>query len=235
MTTHPRDATHPSQVTASPPKAARYLRVSRADQDPRLQADATAHLIERRGWECVDSFVDHGVSGSRERRPQLDRLLNEARLGRFQILVVYRSDRLFRSLRNMVATLDQLAALGVDFVSVTEPTLDSTTPQGRLVLHLTSAFAEFERSLLIERTRDGLAAARRRGSRIGRPRTWVDVERALELRGQGKSLRSIARELGVGASTVGRALRRHELGGAPKTAPESPPTDPAISGLESCE
>ncbi len=231
MRTHPRDATHPSQVTASPPKAARYLRVSRADQDPRLQADETEHLIERRGWECVDTFVDHGVSGSRSRRPELDRLLNEARLGRFQILVVYRSDRLFRSLRNMVATLDQLAALGVDFVSVTEPTLDSTTPQGRLVLHLTSAFAEFERSLLIERTRDGLAAARRRGSRIGRPRVHVDLQRALELRAQGKSLRSIARELGVGASTVARALRRQETGAAPKTPAESPAPTTAISGV----
>jgi DNA invertase Pin-like site-specific DNA recombinase len=225
----PDDSMH---ATASPPKAARYLRVSRADQDPRLQADETEHLIERRGWKCVDSFVDHGVSGSRERRPELDRLLNEARLGRFQILVVYRSDRLFRSLRNMVVTLDELAAFGVDFVSVTEPTLDTTTPQGRLVFHLTSAFAEFERSLLIERTRDGLAAARRRGSRIGRPRVHVDLERALELRAQGESLRSIARELRVGASTVARALRRQENGAAPKTSADLPPAHPAISEVK---
>jgi DNA invertase Pin-like site-specific DNA recombinase len=181
------------------------LRVSRSDQNPALQADETAGLIAGRGWELVDTFLDQGVSGSKDRRPELDRMLAAARRGLFDILVVWRSDRLFRSLKHMVTALDELAALGIDFVSVTE-SFDTTTPQGRLLLHLVAAFAEFERNVLIERTKAGLEAARRRGAQIGRPRVRVDVERALALRAQGRSIRQVAKTLGIGAATLHRAL-----------------------------
>jgi DNA invertase Pin-like site-specific DNA recombinase len=127
----------------------------------------------------------------------------------FDTILVWRSDRLFRSLRHMVITIEELAALGVDFVSVTEP-FDTTTPQGRLLLHLVSAFAEFEKQVLIERTKAGLDAARRRGARIGRPRVHVDVARAIKLRREGLSLRNIARKLGIGCATLCRALQKAE-------------------------
>lgn len=186
-------------------RAVRYIRVSRSDQRPELQSDETEQMIERRGWMLVDTYVDHGVSGSRERRPQLDRLLDDARHGRFDVLVVYKADRLFRSLRHMVVTLDELAALRIAFASATEP-FDTTTPSGTLLFHLVSAFAQFERSLLIERTRAGLAAAKRRGVRLGRPSIALDIEKARQLRADGKPLREVARALHVGLGTLHRAL-----------------------------
>ena len=125
--------------------------------NPSLQLDETARVVAARDWELVDTYIDHGVSGSRERRPELDRLLADARRGLFDTVLVWRSDRLFRSLRHMVLTIEDLAAIHVDFVSVTEP-FDTTTPQGRLLLHMVSAFAEFERQILIERTKEDIAA-----------------------------------------------------------------------------
>lgn len=187
-------------------RAARYLRVSRSDQRENLQADETEQLIERREWELIETYVDHGVSGSRERRPDLDRLLADARKRRFDVLVVWRSDRLFRSLRHMVNTLAELDAIGVHFVSASE-VFDTTTPQGKLLLHLVAAFSEFERNTLIERTRAGMAAAKRRGVRLGRPQVELDLGKARQLRQAGLSYRQIADQLGVGLGTVHAALQ----------------------------
>ncbi len=190
-------------------RAARYIRVSRSDQRPALQADETAEFIARRGWRLVDSFVDEGVSGTRVRRPELDRLMVAARRKEFDILVVWRADRLFRSLSQMLATLGELSALGCEFVSCTEA-FDTTTPQGRLLLHLVSAFAEFERGVLVERTKAGLEAARRRGVRVGRPPAKVDMQRFFALKAEGKSLKEAARELRVGVSTLYRLSNKAE-------------------------
>lgn len=186
---------------------ARYIRVSRADQNPQLQADETEKLIKARGWELTATFLDHGVSGSKESRPELLRMLAAARRGEFKVLLVWKSDRLFRSLRHMVSTIEELAALNIHFTSATEA-FDSTTPQGRLLFHLIAAFAEFERGVLVERTKAGLEAARRRGAKIGRPRVHVDIEKALKLRAAGKSLRETARILGIGAATLHRAMEK---------------------------
>jgi DNA invertase Pin-like site-specific DNA recombinase len=188
-------------------RAVRYLRVSRQDQDPRLQDDETKEFITRRGWKLTDTYMDQGVSGAKDRRPELDRLLGDARRKRFDVLLVWRSDRMFRSLKNMVNTLDDLTSLGIAFTSVTEP-FDTTCPSGKLLMHIVSAMGEFERSILIERTRAGVAAARRRGVRVGRPPTRLDRDQLLELRDQGWSVRKIAESLGVGSSTVQRRLLR---------------------------
>src|SRR4051794_12556307 len=96
-----------------PLRAARYIRVSRSDQCTSMQADETGDFITRRGWALHDTYLDHGVSGSRDRRPALDRLLGDGKRGRYDVLVVYRADRLFRSMKHMVNTLDELAALGI--------------------------------------------------------------------------------------------------------------------------
>ncbi len=186
-------------------RVGRYLRVSRAEQREDLQTDETEQLITRRGWQLAQTYTDHGVSGTRERRPQLDRLLADARRGKFDVVLVWRSDRLFRSLRHMVNTLAELDALNVAFVSVTE-VFDTTTPQGRLLLHLVSAFSEFERQTIVERVRAGIAAARRRGVRLGRPGADLDVGKAAELRASGLSYRAIGARLGVGAGRVHGAL-----------------------------
>ena len=186
-------------------RAARYLRVSRVDQRADLQDDETEELVKRRGWKLVDTYEDHGVSGSRDRRPELDRLMGDLRRRRFDVLVVWRSDRAFRSLRHMVVLLDELGSRNVSFVSVTEP-FDTSTPSGKLLLHMVSAMAEFERGILQERTRAGLAAARRRGARLGRPRARLDEDHVRELRAGGMSVREIASSMGVGSSTIQRRL-----------------------------
>lgn len=178
----------------------RYLRVSRAEQREDLQDDETKAMIEKRGWSLGATYVDHGVSGSKDRRPGLDAMLADAKRGKWSAIVVWRSDRLFRSLRHMVNTLAELEALNIDFVSVTE-VFDTTTPQGRLLLHLVSAFAEFERQTIIERVKAGMTAAKKRGKRIGRPGADLDLAKAHQMRSNGLSYRAIAEMLGV---SVGR-------------------------------
>jgi DNA invertase Pin-like site-specific DNA recombinase len=189
---------------ATTPLAATYARVSRADQNSQMQTDETLALVERRGWTVFEQYVDDGVSGSHARRPSFQAMLKAARKKRFSVLVVWRCDRLFRSLRDLVLTIDELTSLGIGFVSVTEA-IDTTTAQGRLLLHLVSAFAEFERAVLIERTKAGLEAARRRGARIGRPRVAVDLDKARRLRAQGLSFRDVARAMGLNVATLHRA------------------------------
>ncbi len=132
-------------------------------------------------------------------------MLEDAKRRRFDVLVVYRTDRLFRSLQELVTTLADLETYGVGFVSVTEP-FDTSSSTGRLLMQLVGAFAEFERSVMIERTKSGLEAARRRGARIGRPKRQVDPAAIRALRARGATLDAIARELGVGKGTVHRAL-----------------------------
>ncbi len=192
-------------TTARSIRVAQYVRVSKLDQDPTLQEHETAELVRARGWTIAETYVDHGISGAKARRPGLDKMLRDARKGRFDLVLVWRSDRLFRSLKDMVATIEELSSIHVGFVSCREP-FDTTSASGRLMLHLVSAFAEFERAVLVERVRAGLAVARRRGARIGRPRVRVDLERAHELRAKGMTVRQVARELKIGAATLCRAL-----------------------------
>lgn len=200
-----------SRGVPEPLRIARYLRVSRADQTLALQDDETIEFAKRRGWNIVKTYTDHGVSGSRERRPDLDRLMADARRGRFDAVLVWKADRLFRSLKAMVTTLDEWNATGVGFTSATE-VFDTTTPQGKLLLHVVSAFGEFERGVLIERTKAGMQAARRRGVRVGRPPAPLDVDRLHEMRVEGYSVREIAVALGVGSSTVVRRIRQATTG-----------------------
>jgi site-specific DNA recombinase len=128
-------------------RVVRYIRVSRSDQKPGLQADESLELIKNRGWNLTETFIDQGFSGAKDRRPALDQMMGAARRRSFDILVVWRADRLFRSLRHMINALAELEALGIAFVSVTEP-FDTTTPQGRLLVHLVASFAEFERGAM---------------------------------------------------------------------------------------
>jgi len=188
-------------------KAAIYLRVSRADQRSGLQLDEATALVSQRGWTLVETFSDEGISGAKITRPGLTKLKDAARRRSFDVLVVWRSDRLFRSLRDMVLTLDEFRALELGFVSVTEA-FDTTTPAGRLLLHVVAAMAEFEREVLRERTVAGIAAAKRRGTQLGRPpRLDADtLRRARELRRDKLPLRTIATKLRVGLGTLHRAL-----------------------------
>jgi len=171
-----------------------------------MQTRELREYCERRGWQIAGEYVDLGISGAKERRPQLDRLLADCRKRLVDTVIVYRYDRFARSLRQLVNALSEFDALGIHFISLHEG-VDTSTPNGRLVFGIFASIAEFERELIRQRVRSGLAAAKARGKRLGRPRVTVDRDRIARLRAGGASWAQIARELGVGEGTVYRAAR----------------------------
>lgn len=186
-------------------RVALYARVStHAGQNPEMQLAELREYCTRRGWEIVGEFVDTGISGARERRPELDRMLAACRRRQIDAVIVYRYDRFARSLRQLVNALCEFESLGIQFISLHEG-VDTSTPNGRLVFGIFASIAEFERELIRERVRSGIAVARAQGKRIGRPRRPVDGTRVRELRALGWSWANIAKELGVGLGTVHRA------------------------------
>ncbi len=189
-----------------PMKAALYSRVSTLDQEPENQTAELRRYAEARGWTVVE-YLDHGVSGAKERRPSLDRLIADAKRRRFDILVCWRLDRLGRNLKHLITLLDDLQALGIAFVSLAEG-IDATTPAGKLQLHILAAIAEFERGRIQERVMAGLARARAQGTRLGRPRASVPVARLLTV----ADLRNpeAAHALGVSLATLKRWRKAHK-------------------------
>ena len=157
-------------------RAAIYARVSTLDQEPENQLAELRRYVRARSWDAAVEYVDHGISGAKDRRPALDRLVRDARRRRIDVLICWRLDRLGRNLRHLVTLLDELQAVGVAFVSLGEG-IDCTTPAGRLQLHILAALAEFERARIAERVTAGLARAKRQGKRLGRPRVQIPVER----------------------------------------------------------
>lgn len=192
-------------MTSKPRRVALYCRVSTLDQRADLQLDGLRRLAEQRNWKVVGEYVDHGVSGSKDRRPELDRLLKDAHQGKLDVLGVWKLDRLARSFRHLIMLGDEMRALGVDLVSV-QDTIDTTTPSGRFAYQVLGAVAELERELIRERTVAGVAAAKRRGVRLGRPGFEIDADRARALRDAGKSFRAIATEMGVSVGKVHETL-----------------------------
>ena len=183
-------------------RAALYARVSTLDQAPENQLIDLHRYVEARGWTAVE-YVDHGVSGTKERRPALDALIKDAKRRRFDVLVCWRIDRLGRNLRHLILSIDELQALGVAFVSLAEG-IDATTPAGRLQLHILGAIAEFERARIAERVQAGIARARKQGRRLGRPQKVVPDTVLASI--EGLSVREAANRLGVSRSTVHRWL-----------------------------
>lgn len=187
-------------------RAALYCRVSTSDQHADMQLAELREQAKHRGWEIVGEYVDEGVSGAKASRPQLDALMADARRRRFDVVAVWKFDRFARSTTHLLSALEEFQALGLNFLSLREA-VDTSTPMGKMVFTVVGAVAELERSLIRERVVAGLERARRRGKRLGRPQAEVDVVRALDLKRQGKSLRQIAKALGVSRTTVMLALR----------------------------
>ena len=169
-----------------------------------------------RGLEVVEEFVDRGVSGAKDRRPALDRLLKDGRRRRFDLVACVKLDRLARSVRHLTTLAAEFEALGIGLV-VLDQAIDTTTPSGRLLFHVLGAIAEFERDLIRERTAAGMRAARRRGKRIGRPKAITGSAGFALERGvaKGRSISSLARELGVSRATVTAEVRRLGLTAEP--------------------
>jgi DNA invertase Pin-like site-specific DNA recombinase len=195
-----------SGILQQPVRAAIYARVSTTNhgQDTDVQTHELQDFCWHRGWTTAEEYVDVGISGAKERRPALDRLMIDARRRRFDVVVVYRYDRFARSLRHLINALEEFRALGIQFVSIHEG-VDTSTPNGRLIFGIFASIAEFERELIRDRVRSGLRNARAKGRRLGRPRKFVDAGRIAVLRGQGLAWAKIADRLGLGEGTVRRA------------------------------
>jgi DNA invertase Pin-like site-specific DNA recombinase len=188
--------------------AALYARVSTRDkQDPKMQLIELREYAATRKWQVVGEFVDVGVSGSNSSRPQLDAMMRLAKARKVDVIAVWKLDRFGRSLRHLVNALGELEAVGVGFISLRD-SLDFSTPAGRLMFHVIAAMAEFERELIRERVNAGLATARRKGIKLGRPRLRRDHDKQAKtirrMRSDGQSYRQIATALGRSVSDVYR-------------------------------
>jgi DNA invertase Pin-like site-specific DNA recombinase len=190
-------------------RAALYLRVSTDDQTVENQRLALEATCEQRGWEVVQIYADNGISGAkgRDKRPGLDALLKDAVRGKFDVVLAWAMDRLGRSLLDLLTTLNELDAANVALV-LHQQAIDTTTPAGRMFFQVTGAFAEFERAMIRSRVNAGLARARARGAKLGRPRVSGKIETAIRARlASGEGMLKVSKMLGVGVSTVVRVRR----------------------------
>ena len=191
-----------------PKRAGLYARVSTVDkgQDVGLQLDALRDEAERRDWQVAGEYVDDGISGAKSDRPALQRLLSDVECGRIDLVAVWKLDRLGRSVTHLITLLDGFARHQVEFVSMGESGIDTSTAQGRLMLHISSTFAEYERARIRERVIAGVKRAKARGIHCGRPRVKIQMEIVQALQRQGHSEVDIARMMNVSRSTLRRRL-----------------------------
>ena len=189
-------------------KAAIYARISTTNhgQDVGMQTRELREYCERRGFEIAGEYLDEGISGAKDSRPELNRLMTDAHRRKFDAVVCWKFDRFARSVSHLLRALETFNSLGIAFVSLSEQ-VDTTTPAGRMIFTVLGAVAELERSLIAERVRAGLRNARAKGKKLGRPRVAVDAARIAHLRASGASWPSIAREMGVSVGTVYAAAK----------------------------
>src|SRR5499425_1229142 len=200
------NAMHNTKADGLRPVCALYMRVSTKGhgQTTDTQALALREYAERRGFEIVGEYRDEGISGSKDSRPALDRLMKDARARKFDVVVVARFDRFARSVSHLLRALEEFSHLGIDFVSLSE-SIDTSTPMGKMIFTVLGAVAELERNLIKERVHMGISRARKQGKRLGRPKRIFDREKALALR-QTLSVREVARALGVSRGVIERTL-----------------------------
>lgn len=188
-------------------RVALYCRVSTDRQNVQLQVDALRRVAAQREYTVVGEYIDDGVSGAKDTRPALDRMMADARAAKFDIVLVTRMDRLGRSLIHLVGLMQDLTTAGVGFASVADAGIDTTSASGRMMLHVLAAIAEFERSLILERIAVGVAKARAEGKRFGRPEVPVPaLDAAVVLVRAGHSLKMAARSTGTNRATLRRRL-----------------------------
>ncbi|TAK99422.1 MAG: recombinase family protein [Rhodospirillaceae bacterium] len=190
--------------------AALYTRVSTDDQTTENQLRELRLAIKRQGWEFGPIFTDQGISGAKGRaqRPGLDALLRGVARRDFQVVAVWSVDRLGRSLQDLLSVLSELLSKRVDLYLHLQH-LDTTTPSGKAMFSMLGVFGEFERAMIQERVKAGMARARAEGKQCGRPRVSAEVEGAIRMEYKGgKGIRKVARELGVGVSVVQRVLKQ---------------------------
>jgi len=188
-------------------RAVLYLRVSTLDQHPETQLYDLRQMAQQRGYQIVEEYTDR-VSGARARRPGLDALMRDARRGRFEVLLVWASDRIARSVKHFLEVLDELNRLNIEFISFREQ-IDTGGPLGRAIVVIIGAIAELERNLIVERVRAGMRRARLEGRHIGRKPLELDRASILRDRQRGQSLGQLAKSHCVSRATIHRVLREH--------------------------
>lgn len=187
-----------------------YARVSTTGngQSPEMQLRDLRNYCNRRGWQIRDEYVDLGISGSKDSRPELNRLMADAHKRQFDVVVVWKFDRFARSVSHLLRALETFKSLGIEFSSFSEQ-MDTTTPAGRMIFTVLGAVAELERSLIAERVRAGLRNARATGKRLGRPSAGVTSAQVKQLLDQGNSMAAVGAQLGVSAATICRRARKN--------------------------
>ena len=186
-------------------KVAIYVRVSTKDQSVGMQLNDLERYTKERELNIFKVYEDNGVSGTKETRPALGQLMDDARKRKFDIVLVWRFDRFARSTKHLVNALYEFRNLGIDFISYQE-NIDTSSPLGEAIFTIISAMSKLERDIIAERVKGGLRKARANGKRLGRPKNEVDTDKVIEYRKQNKSIRQIAAELNLSKGAVQRAL-----------------------------
>ena len=187
-----------------------YARVSTEDQTSIQQLEQLRNYCEKQGLCVYGEYVDEGESALKQNRPQYQRLLEDARRRKIDVILVYKLDRFSRSLKELVNTIDTLKEYGVNFVSYAEKDFDTTTATGQLMFHIVSAFAQFERDMISERTKLKLNHLKSKGVILGRPQK-ANFQKVFDLRAKGLSLNQIGREIGCDKSTISKTLKKGNL------------------------
>jgi len=186
-------------------KVAIYVRVSTKDQSVDMQLNDLERYSGERGLNVFKIYEDSGVSGTKETRPALNELMDDAKKRKFDVVLVWRFDRFARNTKHLVTALYEFRNLGIDFISYQE-NIDTSSPLGEAIFTIISAMSKLERDIIAERVKGGLRKAKANGKRLGRPKNEVDTDKVIEYRKQNKSIRQIAAELNLSKGTVQRAL-----------------------------
>ncbi len=184
-----------------------YARVSTSDQSTESQLLDLRRYVRERGWDIFREYVDEGISGTKDSRPALNELMNDAKKRRFDVVLVWRFDRFARSTKHLILALEEFKNLGIDFVSYQE-NIDTSSPLGSAIFTIISAVAQLERDIIAERVKMGLRKAKANGKKLGRPKVSVDMDQVKALHSQGYSTRAIAEELGLTKSTAANLVKK---------------------------
>jgi DNA invertase Pin-like site-specific DNA recombinase len=189
-------------------RVAIYTRVSTNDQSVDMQVSDLRRYCEQRDFTIFKEYSDHGVSGTKDHRPALDQLMSDARKRKFDVVLVWRFDRFARSSKHLITALEEFRHLGIDFISYQE-NIDTSSPLGKMLYTISAAWAEFERSIIVERIRGGIRRAKEKGKILGRPKELnLDVDELLLLKEEGLSLRKIAGRVNASPATVYKILSK---------------------------
>ena len=187
-------------------RVAIYVRVSTKEQSVEMQLNDLERYSKERGLNVFKVYQDDGISGTKDNRPGLSQLMNDTRKRKFDVVLVWRFDRFARSTKHLVDALYEFRNLGIDFISYQE-NIDTSSPLGEAIFTIISAMSKLERDIIAERVKGGLRKAKASGKRLGRPESEVDTDKVKDYKKQGKSIREIAKEMGIHRSKVERTLK----------------------------